>query len=80
MKVIFTSELICLKSYQEDIRRIGSQGQFEIVMYQVAKVKVLPWQSQLNANNSFVLSKIEFILRFVVPRDNRYQPQVLLLW
>ena len=71
MEVIFTSELICLKSYQEHIRHIGSQGQFEIVIYQVAKVKVLPWQPQWYASNSFVLSRIEFILCFVVPKDNR---------
>ena len=39
-------------------------------------VTQLPWQLELNINNSFVLSCIEVTFDMKVPRDDKHQPYV----
>ena len=54
--------------------------QYTSATYLVAMVTRLPWQPELNLNNSFVLSLIEVILGMKLPCNDRHQPHTSLLW
>ena len=61
----------------------GKSVAMATAIYHVTLVNQLPWQSEWNLNNFFVLSSTEFIFGMDATWDNKHQPDqpdTSLLW